>query len=710
MTFLNPAILFGLIAASIPIVLHFLNLRKLKRVEFSTLVFLKELQKTKIKRIKLKQWLLLLLRIAIIIFLVIAFARPTVKNFIVGNSSAAKTTAVIIIDNTFSMSVVTGNGSYLNRAKQIAKNLLPNFQDGDEIVLLGVGNLSNEMIQPTTNIKQLIKQIDELEISEVSKTLNESIVKAAQVLYQSNNFNKEIYLLTDLQRGRFYNSSNELSNLSSIFNSNVRLYLIDLSEKKPVNLGIEEIKPNNQIFEKGKTVSFDVTVKNYSKQSVNNSVASFFVNGKRSAQQSVNLSAYESKLITFETTLLDTGLVEIYAELEDDDILQDNKRFFSVYVPDKISVLLLTDNNDDAKFVKYAIVDPTKQKVRITENSLSQVSSLNLKNNDAVIVIGSERNADPPAGQAGWKNLINFAEGGGGLILMPGSQSTLSNFQKLCKVLNISSPVSTIGKINSQDSPALFDKINYQDPLFADLFENNKQQQVESPEIYYYFKIIPGRGKNIISMFDGSSFLSEYKLGAGKVFLFNSSLNLSWNNFPLKGFFAPLINRLVLYSSSKLKDQNTFYAGQNIIADISNHSISQIKVEKPGGQKEYVNSDSLTNQNYFTYNRTGEAGTYKFFSSNKLLDYISVNHDPKESVTDKADFSEFEDYLKQISFEGKTFPLSPNEDFTKVIYQSRFGTELWKYFLIAVLLLAITESLIARNTKKDLSGIGTKND
>ena len=699
MTFLNPAILFGLIAASIPIVLHFLNLRKLKRVEFSTLAFLKELQKTKIRRIKLKQWLLLLLRIAIIIFLVMAFARPTVKSFTVGNSSAAKTTAVIIIDNTFSMSVVTGNGSYLNRAKQIAKNLLLNFQDGDEIVMLGVGNLINETIQPTTNAKQLTKQIDELEISAISGTLNEAVVKAAQVLYQSNNFNKEIYLLTDLQKGRIYNSPNELSNLSSIFNSNVRLYLIDLSEKEPVNLGIEEIKPNNQIFEKGKTVSFDIRAKNYSNQSVNNSVASLFVNGKRSAQQSVTLSADESKTIPFETTLLDTGLVEIYAELEDDDIFQDNKRFFSVYVPDKISVLFLTDDRDDAKFVKYAIDDPTKQKVRITENSLSQVSSLNLKNYDAVIVIGSERNTD-------WRNLTGFAEGGGGLILMPGTQSTISNFQKLCNALNISSPVNAIGKINSQDSPAQLDKINYQDPLFSDLFENNKQQQVESPEIYYYFKIIPGGGgKNIISMFDGSSFLSEYKLGAGKVFLFNSSLNLSWNNFPLKGFFAPLINRLVLYSSSKLKEQNTFYAGQNIIADISNHSISQIKVEKPGGENEYVNSDSLTNKNYFTYTKTDEAGTYKFYSSNKLLDYISVNHDPKESVTDKADFSEFEDYLKQISFEGKSFSLSPNDDFTKVIYQSRFGTELWKYFLIIVLILAIAESLAARNTKKDLSTI-----
>jgi len=65
MIFLNPAILFGLLAASIPVIIHLFNLRKLKKIEFSTLTFLKELQKNKIRKIKLKQWILLALRVFI---------------------------------------------------------------------------------------------------------------------------------------------------------------------------------------------------------------------------------------------------------------------------------------------------------------------------------------------------------------------------------------------------------------------------------------------------------------------------------------------------------------------------------------------------------------------------------------------------------------------------------------------------------------------
>ena len=125
MIFLNPAILFGLFAASIPVIIHLFNLRKLKKIEFSTLAFLKELQKNKIRKIKLKQWILLALRVLIILFIVMAFARPTLKSFQVGGTtSAAKTTAIFILDDTFSMSVVDQKGSYFNQGKEIILSLI----------------------------------------------------------------------------------------------------------------------------------------------------------------------------------------------------------------------------------------------------------------------------------------------------------------------------------------------------------------------------------------------------------------------------------------------------------------------------------------------------------------------------------------------------------------------------------------------------------
>jgi hypothetical protein len=694
MTFLNPAILFGLIAAAIPIILHFLNLRKLNKIEFSTLSFLKELQKTKIRRIKIKQWLLLLLRIAIILLLVAAFARPTIKIFTFGNSSVAKTTAVIIVDNTFSMSVVTEKGSYLNQAKQLAKSLLNNFHEGDEIVVIPLGNFNHD-IRPTSNFAVIKKEIDDLPVTLISRTLNDAVVASAQILAESKNFNKEIFILTDLQKGRIYNSESELSNLAGSLNKSVRMFVINFHEKDASNLGINELTPNNQIFEKGKMISFSAKIKNYSNRPVTGSVASLFINGKRSAQQSLNLIANEIKEVTFETSLSDTGLVEITCEIESDDIVQDNKRYSAIYVPGNISVLLLADKTSNTKFIKLALQGYSKNKFNIDEKSLSRISNISLTNYNAVIVVGTEETND-------WSNLKNYIIHGGSAVIFPGNQTSVDKFQNLCSSIGVSAPTTAMGETNSTKTVFQFGKIDYSNVFFSDLFENSKQVQIESPEIYRYFKILPGiNGKIIIPMFDNSSFLSEITLGSGKVILFNSAPELSASNLPVKGIFAPLINKSLLLGISKIKDQEHFVTGQEITADISNHQLQQIKIETPDGLNEMINIDSLVNKNYLVYSGTAKPGIYKFFCGSKLLDYISVNHDPRESVTGSSDNSDFRNYLDKIMYKGSLTLLLPADDISKTIYQSRYGTELWKYCLILVLILALAESFIARSAKEE---------
>lgn len=698
MTFLNPAILFGLLAASLPILLHLINLKKLKRIEFSTLSFLKELQKTRIRKIKLKQLILLALRILIIVFLVMAFARPAVKSIsFAGAASTAKTTAVIILDNTFSMSVVDRNGSYFNRAKQAAEKLIANFSEGDEISLILTGSIGQREIRPVTNFSALAKSIRESQISFVSGTINSALVKAAGILSASKNFNKEIYLLSDLQKDRLYKIKNEFSDLSKELDGSVRLFVIRFSGKDPVNLGITEFASDNQIFEKNKTVSFTASVKNYSSQTVSNSVVSLFINGKRSAQQSVNLSPGETGIVRFETGLTETGLVEAYAELEDDDIAEDNRRFADFYVPVSQSVLLLYDKQEDARFVRLALGEGAGG-IDITEKYLSQISSLSPGRYDAVIIIGSENIAD--------MNTVEKLARSSGVIIFPSSAGSLSSFQKLCGTLQIPAPVSDAGRINSPDQASSFNKIDYQNPVFSNLFEENVRPSIESPEIYRYFKISPGAsGKNIISLVDGSAFLSEYSTGGRKALAFASSPALSWGTFPLKGFFAPLLHKCISYISSRTRQSAQYLAGEYITADISESAFPRIEIVKPDGANEFIATDSLINKNFLEYSGTNLTGTYRFNSGGELLDFAAVNCDPAESATASADAGEFEEYLKDINFQGKIFDISPDEDFNQLIYEARIGSELWRYFLIAALLLAIAESLVARNSRKEISDL-----
>jgi hypothetical protein len=653
MTFLNPAVLFGLIAAAIPVLLHLLNLRKLKRIEFSTLAFLKELQKNKIRKIKLKQWILLALRVLIILLLVFAFARPTVKGInIGGTTSAAKTTAVFIVDNTFSMSVIDEKGSYFNRAKQVVRSLLDEFQDGDQIALIPVADTAKSYFNITSSPVEFKKNLDELEISNVSGTLNASLMKAAKVLEESQNFNKEIYIFTDLQKDRLWETRKNAgiqedidfnmikTDLSEVFNKRVKLYIFDLASKKPFNLGIDSFEVNNQIFEINKPVSFTASIKNYSDRAVKDFVASLFINGKRSAQQSVSLNSGEARKVTFETILKTAGNIEVICELEDDDILNDNKRYIDISIPEKISVGILSDVQSDERFVKLALSALQQDNnIEITSKNLNQLTSINLDNFDAIFVVGSGNNGH-------LDRLASYVQNGGGIFLMPGSGSTLESFSSFVKKFNIPVPVSYQGALNNLspgvNNSAMFDKVEFEHPVFTNLFEKTSKGKIESPEIHKYFKMNSGgKGKSIITLLDRSSFLSEYNMGSGKVLLLNTAPLLDWSDLPLKGIFAPLINKSVYYLASKDGQGKVFKAGDEAVINLHASNFPQLKIERPNHTEEFINPDNGFH-NYLNYKNTFLPGNYRVSGGDKLIDYFSVNVDPLESDPGKADESTIE--------------------------------------------------------------------
>ncbi len=696
MIFLNPAVLFGLLTATIPVLIHFFNLRKLKRIEFSTLVFLKELQKNKIRKIKLKQWLLLALRVFLILFLVTAFARPTLKGTAIGGTtSAAKTTAVFILDNTPSMSIVDVKGSYFNQAKAVQRLLLSQLQEGDDAALILVSDQSTDEVKSTSDLTAFQKQVEAVKISDASGVLNTAIVKAAKVFFRSNNFNKEIYILSDFQAGRL-SENGSLSDLSQLLNDKVRLYAFNFESKQAYNIGIDNFNLNTQIFEKYKPVSFNVTVMDYSTQPADNLVISLYINGERSAQQSISLNAGESKSLILESVVKETGFIDAYAEIEDDDILQDNRRFYNLYIAKDIPVVILTDDPADAKLLNIALTS-TENALSIAQKKFSQLSGLDLNNYSVAILIGPENLS------SGIDRLNSYLNNGGSILLMPGSKSTLQSFQNISKGLNIPVPFSAEGNIDLTNSIMKFDKIDFDHPVLQDLFANKEKENFESPEIYYHYETIThGKGESIISLNDGSAFMSEYKMGKGKILVFNTAPVLSWSNFPIKSIFAPLINKSVYYLATKDPTQSEYFAGGNALIDLRNNFLSQIKIERPDKTDDYIDLQDQANKNYYEYKKIDISGNYKVYSGSDILTEFSVNVDPHESVTKYISNSEFEDYLRKINFKGKFITVGKNENPAKVVIESRFGSELWKYFLFIAILLALIEMGVARNTKKEL--------
>jgi ATP-dependent Zn protease len=168
-----------------------------------------------------------------------------------------------------------------------------------------------------------------------------------------------------------------------------------------------------------------------------------------------------------------------------------------------------------------------------------------------------------------------------------------------------------------------------------------------------------------------------------------------------------LINKSVAYLSSKERDGNVFLAGEEVNINLKNTNASQIKILRPDKSDEFINLNDNLRNDYLAYSNTNISGSYKFYSSDDQIENISINTDPAESRTEYADESEFEDYLEQIKFSGKYVSIDKEENISQKILQARFGSELWRYFLLIAIILALVEMTIARNAKKDLEGIIT---
>src|SRR5262245_46965041 len=135
MSFLNPFYLIGLAAAAIPIVIHLFTRKRPREVRFSSLEFLSEVNRSEIRRIQIKQWLLLLLRTLAVVALALAMSRPVLRAGL-GARHGAATTAVVLVDRSGSMQSRTRSASLIEEARRTVESLLSTLGPADEMLLI----------------------------------------------------------------------------------------------------------------------------------------------------------------------------------------------------------------------------------------------------------------------------------------------------------------------------------------------------------------------------------------------------------------------------------------------------------------------------------------------------------------------------------------------------------------------------------------------
>ncbi len=699
MTFLNPLVLLGLIAASIPLILHLLNLRKLKTVEFSTLRFLKELQRSQIRKLKLKQIILLILRTLIIIFAVLAFARPTVKTALPFFGSYAKTSTVIIVDNSFSMEVSDELGNRLNQARNASLSIINGLKEGDDAAILLMTKTDRSDAGLSTNLNLLKDDLKRMKVTTVASNLQNSLRKAESILEKSDNINKEIFIISDAQPNIFLR---DISDSLKLFKSGASVFFIPLGLKSNTeiqNLSIDSINVITRIYQKNKNVELEALIHNNSSKSMTGNVVSLFYNDQRVAQRTFDIPSMEYKTLPIAAAPFNYGVIKSYFELENDAIEQDNKRYFGFVVPEKPNVAIIGDLSKTLYI--SMILDQTKNPDSPANSDIfqpSSIPSIDLNKYDVVICCSG------PYTKSDFQRLDSYLKNGGSVLMFADDKTDKTIFYDGLMNYGFGTP-----KLNefSSSKPAEFTSVDRMHPIFEGVFKGTTDNKsiVESPKITKSLNI--QGGQTIIDM-PGGGFLSENRLGDGKILYCAVTPDNSWSTFPLTGLFPTLIYRSVIYLSSKEELGTNVTAGTTLKLSLSKKFSSggNFRIIDPDNVEFFQQAASLPTGAILTFDYLEKPGVYTVMSPDgKPISVFSVNVDPSESNLSKLSENELESTVKTfLSENANLLIINQTGQILKNIERARIGSELWQLSIILALICIVAEMLVAKNTKAETEG------
>lgn len=690
LTFLNTFFAWILLAAALPLLIHLFTRKKLKVIPFSSLQFLQVMQKEKIRQVKLRQWLLLLLRTLAILFLVLAFMRPTLKTSALFVGQKAKTSFVLIVDNSLSMAEMVSGQSYLALARQRGKEIAGMMQPGDEVSIITAGFPAQALAGgPFLDTGKAMAALEQIEQTAGATDLQRALDLAMQHLATSPNLNKEIYLLSDNR------AALQADALPAQNGVDLRLYTLDWPRESRRNVALTDIRIENQIFEVRKPVELRVTVANTGDVDESAKRVSVLLNGSRAAQTQVDIPAGQTREVVFRVVPELAGYQRVTAEIENDRLMLDNRRHALFHIPAQTRVLLTGAAPEDALFVRLALAQSgSDTTLQLRQERPEQLASLDIGDYDAIVLCNV-----PAINAALALRLQQYLQDGGGVILFLGNDVDLRSYnQEMFERLRLGRLGESLGSLTNEQSILRLGTINFGHPLFQGVFSDESSghaRKVDSPAFRFAVQAHPHQdAETIMSYSNGSPFLLERRVGEGAVLAFLSAADASWSDLAFKGLFAPLVNRAVRYVAGKggLPGKE-IYAGEPAEVRLTGSNATSFSIKTPAAGMLQVRPE-IRDAGYFVSTRqTAETGFYDLLVNEREAYVWAVNFDPGELQQEPMAAG----VLQNLVGRENLLRLDATVPVAEALTALRYGTELWQLCLALALLCLLAEMLLFRS-------------
>jgi hypothetical protein len=529
LSFLSPLFLAGAAAASIPILIHLFHRRTEPVIDFAAMRFLRRAPVEHSRRRRLRELLLLALRVAALCLLALAFARPYLAQ-----SAAALSAPVtmVLVDTSVSM---TAPGQF-EKARTLAADALRNAPATHAVALVAFANAADVVAAPSEDRAGALAAVAKLQPGAGATRYRTALARAAEAIGDRSG---RFVVVTDLQQSG-WDATDE-----GTVPDRVAVEIQDAGSPA-ANLAVMSLR-----IEGTDAVAL---VQNFSSRPRGAQV-SFALDGRRFGSAPVTLTSTGFAEARMSIAGRSTGVLA--ASVGDPDgYAADNTRYAILDATDAPAVLAITATGQPAEtfYLERALSiadEASGFRFRsVSGPAFSDLTPEALADVHTVIILGT-RGIDP----RGRELLARYVHAGGGLLITAGPEVEP---EVLRESLDGVVPVA----MRSRDAGATlrFAPEDSRHPVFrlfggVGTLGNVAFERAAALEAQ--------TEADVIARFtDGTPALVEQQLTAGRVLMFASDLNNRWNDFPLQPAFVPFVHETVRYLAAARRTRSEYLVGE----------------------------------------------------------------------------------------------------------------------------------------------------
>lgn len=672
MSFLTPLFLLGLAALSIPVFIHLIQREKKNVVSFPSLMFLQRIPYQSIRRRRIHNWWLLLVRLAALLLVVAAFARPFIRRSERTIATSGAREVVILLDRSYSMSYA----DRWDRAQKAARDAVNALAADDHATVVLFASDAEVAVRSTSERGRLLGAIDTASPSPGATRFAPALKVAGSVLAESKLPRLEAILISDFQRSGWQGGD------AVELPASARVTTIAIESRADLpNAAVTAATFERSIFEQRERVAVTAAIANHGDQPMANAEVSLDIDGRIVQTERVNVEARASSSVTFAPVTMHAKNMRGTVKLPADALARDNALHFVMSPIDPLPVLVVDRSGQGGSGSLYllrALSIGEAPKFDVTLRNPNNVTEADLQRS-AVVFLN-----DVPATPALAGRLQRYVEGGGGLFVALGPRAMWPAGSSA-----VMPAVSSAVDRTSGDAARL-GAVEYTHPVF-ELFQAPRSGDFSSAQFYGYRKVTPGPAATVLARFDaGAPAVVEQPIGRGRALIWASTVDLAWNDLPLKPVFLPFIHRSMRHLAAYAEPAPWLTVGQVLDPGAAGKARVPASVAvTPAGKRVPVESEGaevlqLTEQGF--YELRGDRGS-------TATTVVAANVDVSESDLSTMDSKEIAAAATATPAPGQR---GPSETPISPEAQERTQKIWWYLLAVGVVLLGVDTVLSNR--------------